>query len=114
MTEHDICVTLCQYLQLKHPKVWAVTFHVPNEGKHTTYYRAKQATIGVKSGVPDYMIAIAKGAYHGMFLEMKTKKGQISVNQNKWIEKLSQQGYLATIARGIDDAIEQVEMYLNL
>lgn len=94
-------------------------FHVPNGGsrnKKEAYNLKKQ---GVKSGVPDLFLPVAvyKGNgqwYHGLFIEMKRRKGgKLSNNQKEWILKLDEQGYKVTVAKGYNDAIKIITDYLN-
>lgn len=70
--------------------------------------------MGVKSGVPDLMLPIPSKGYHGLFVEMKTKKGRVSASQKKWIDALNALGYLAVVAYGWEDAKCKILDYLNL
>ena len=112
MTEHDICVSLCEYIAYKYPDVWNVTFHIPNEGKRHKNARVLHA--GLKAGVPDYFIAMPRGDFAGMFLEIKTTKGKLSNNQKAWIKRFKDQGYCTAVGWGLEDAINKVERYLGL
>ena len=47
--------------------------------------------MGVKSGVPDLMLPIPKGGYHGLFIELKKEVGGItSKEQIDWSQFLNQ------------------------
>ena len=59
----------------------ALLYHIPNERKCTPQQGARLKRMGVKSGVPDLHLPVARGAYHGLYLEMKTEKGRVSANQ---------------------------------
>ena len=72
---------------------------------------------GVQSGVPDLCIPRARGKYHGLYIEMKRQKGAssaVSDTQHYWLKLLTEEGYLAKVARGCDDAIALTEHYLSL
>lgn len=85
-------------------------FHIPNGA-----YGAKNMTRqGVRAGVPDLMIPVAKGAYHGLFIEMKTKKGKVSEHQRHWLGVLNGQGYLAMVAYGAEEALAIFKKYMKL
>lgn len=69
---------------------------------------------GLKVGVPDTFIPIASNGYHGLFIEMKRKKGSAtSAEQKAWIISLNAQGYKAVICKGADEAIRVLEEYLK-
>ena len=88
-------------------------FHIPNESVGGRGWITRNRQLGVKSGVPDLMLPIPAKGYHGMFIEMKTKTGRVSASQKKWIRALTDLGYLAVIARGWEDARDQIERYLD-
>ncbi len=83
-------------------------------------YRAKSA--GMKRGYPDLFLPVARGNYHGLFIELKTKKndsmnvrnGSLTKEQKEWLEKLNIQGYCAKVGYGLEETIEIIEAYLNL
>ena len=50
----------------------ALLYHIPNERKCTPQQGARLKRMGVKSGVPDLHLPVARGVYHGLYLEMKT------------------------------------------
>ena len=92
-----------------------LAFHVPNGGSRNVVEAAKFKRIGVKAGVPDIIIPVAKGKYHGMYIEMKrTKNGRLSEAQANWMQALNQQGYYAVMAKGCKEAIEFVRKYWRM
>ena len=99
-----------QYCDLTH----IPCFHIPNGGyRHiqTAYNLKKQ---GVKPGVPDLCIPVARGKYHGLYIEMKSKKGRLSQRQADWIAELRKQGYCAYCCFGAKDAITLIDRYMSL
>ena len=89
-------------------------FHVPNERKCTPAQGAKLKRMGVKSGVPDLCLPVARKGYHGLWIELKSQKGRVSDRQKEWIESLKQEGYLATVCYGAREAIEVLGKYLDV
>lgn len=69
---------------------------------------------GVKSGVPDLCLPVARGGLHGLYVEMKRQGGKISENQTEWIKNLRDQGYRVTIAYTCEEAIDAIVQYLRL
>ena len=88
-------------------------FHIPNGGYRNEIEAANLKRQGVKAGVPDLFLPVAKHGFHGLFVEMKTKNGKVTENQVKWLRDLSAQGYLAVICRGADEAKKIIEDYLT-
>ena len=78
---------------------------------------------GMKKGFPDIHLPVAKGGYHGLFIELKIKpyrndKGKmvypvVSTEQRYWIEVLIKQGYRAVICKGFDAAMIEILNYLK-
>jgi hypothetical protein len=49
---------------------------------------------------------------HGLYIEMKTRKGKVSPAQRAWQKRLRGMGYAAEVCYGADDAIATIEQYL--
>lgn len=97
----------------KYPEL-DLLFHIPNGGSRGKAEAARFKAEGVKPGVPDLFLPVARGPYHGLFIEMKRKKGgKVSDNQKAWIAALTVQGYLAVVCYGWKDAASLIEDYLD-
>jgi hypothetical protein len=91
----------------------ALLFHVPNEAKRSKALAARLKAEGMKSGVPDLILPVARGVYHGLAIEMKRAKGgKLSENQAEWIQSLKRQGWLAVVCEGQDEAWRVLEEYV--
>ena len=89
--------------------------HIPNGGKRSKAEAGRFRAMGVKSGVPDLFLPVPRGGFHGLWIEMKrTKDGKLSENQKWWLKALNSLGYSAQVAYGAEQAIRQLEEYLNL
>lgn len=98
--------------QLKYPEL-ALLFHIPNERRCTPIQGAQLKRMGVKSGVPDLCLPVARGAYHGLWIEVKTPKGRVSDNQKWWLCQLERNGYCVYVCRSAAEAICRIEEYLR-
>ncbi|WP_282372924.1 VRR-NUC domain-containing protein [Pseudomonas sp. PS02290] len=108
---------LIMELELSLPAVAALIYHVPNGGHRHKLVAMKLKGQGVKSGVPDLVLPMARGGYFGLYIEFKaTPPGAapVSASQHAWIRRLNDQGYLAIVCRGHFDAMEQIRAYLRL
>ena len=68
---------------------------------------------GLKPGVPDLCLPVARGGYHGLYIEMKRVKGGVlSHDQEWWMSSLINQGYKAVACPGFQQAAETITAYL--
>ena len=42
-------------------------YHIPNEGKRPPATGARLKSMGLKSGVPDVCLPVARGGFHGLY-----------------------------------------------
>lgn len=68
---------------------------------------------GVKAGVPDLHLPVARGGYHSLYVEMKSQTGTPSEAQKEWIAALLAEGNLAGMRRGCAAAVDVLEKYLK-
>lgn len=91
----------------------ALLFAVPNGGFRAKRTAALLKLEGVRPGVPDMWLPVARGGYHGLVIELKTQKGRVSPEQKKWLEMLTAQGWKAVVCRGAAEAVNTIRWYLN-
>ena len=106
-----------RWLELQHPDVFAVTYHTPNGGHRSKSEGGRLKGQGVKAGVPDVCIAIAKGGYFGLYVEFKATPphdSAVSSSQYDWLINLEKNGYKSVVCKGLDSLIAEVEAYLKL
>jgi len=89
-------------------------FHVPNERKCSNVEGRLLKLAGVKSGVPDLVLPVARGSYHGLYIELKTPEGKPTDNQEWWLRELNKEGYCAVVCYGWEEAVKCLEWYLQL
>lgn len=69
---------------------------------------------GLLVGAPDIFIALPVMSYHGLFIEMKRRKGGIiSPEQMKVITRLRNIGYYVEVAHGWEAAVNITESYIK-
>jgi len=115
MTEHEEQAALlawCGYAKATAPEL-DLLFAIPNGGRRHIKVAADLKVEGVKAGVPDLFLPVARGEYHGLFIEMKTAKGYPSPAQKHWIAALIEQGYMAVCCHGWDEARREISGYLR-
>lgn len=88
---------------------------VPNGG-----YRHKATAVamqrqGVKRGVEDMQLAVPRGGYFGLFIELKRfRAGEVSDDQQRFLDFHSRQGYRALVCWGWRAAWAEITGYLSL
>lgn len=88
---------------------------IPNGGARSIKTGTMLKAEGVRPGVPDLFLPVARGTFHGLWIEMKRSKGgSVSEDQRKWIYLLDQQGYMVEVCKGFDAAKSTIENYMAL
>lgn len=90
-------------------------YHIPNGGLRNKPTAVRLTAEGVRRGVPDICLPVARQGFHGLYIELKRRKGgKTSPEQDEWIELLNKQGNKAVICRGFDEARQMIEWYLDI
>lgn len=71
---------------------------------------------GVRSGVPDVHLPVARGGYHSLYIELKREYGGKAPTdeQVEWAKKLILYGNRVVVAHGFDEARAAIEEYLAM
>ncbi len=87
---------------------------IPNGGKRSKSEAARMKAAGVKAGVPDMFLPVARGGSHGLYIELKRiKGGRVSAEQLAWMEELTREGYTCAVCHGWEKARETILDYLK-
>lgn len=92
----------------------ALLHHVKNETTEGEKQVAIDRAMGVKKGVPDLCLPVARGMYHGLYIELKSEKGRTSPEQDWWGERLIAQGFAWEVCHGWQSAVRTLERYLDM
>lgn len=115
--EHKEQATLIEWWKLAHKQFnvpECCLFAIPNGGARSATTGAMLKAEGVRAGVPDLFLAVPRGSYHGLFIEMKkTKGGVVSAAQEWRCAELHSQGYAVQICHGWQEAATTITSYLN-
>jgi hypothetical protein len=102
------------YSEAAHPEL-RLMYHIPNGGKRNITTAKRLKAEGVKAGVPDVHLPVPRGKYHGLYIELKKQKGNITTeNQDSWLAALSEQGYCTTVCKGWEAATKVILEYLEM
>ncbi len=95
-------------------KIGDYLLHIPNEGKRWPKAARDAKRLGVRAGVPDLFLALPRGEYAGLWIEMKVKDGKLTKLQEVWLNRLDYAGYRAVCCYGFKQAIDVINTYLAL
>lgn len=115
-TEHTEQALFVQWTlrMQKHIPELGLLFAIPNGGKRTKSVAARLKLEGVKSGVPDLFLPVARQDCHGLFIEMKRAEGgSLSLTQKSFIALLRSQGYRVEVANGFLEAKKTIIDYFD-
>jgi hypothetical protein len=115
-SEHEEQVALFEWAareEANHPEL-AQLFAVPNGGKRHPAVAAQLKAEGTKAGVPDVLLDVARGKFHGLRIEMKRtdRSNGPTPEQKEWIARYRHYGYSAVVCYGAQDAINVITAYL--
>jgi hypothetical protein len=90
-------------------------FHsIPNGENRDTVTAARLKATGVKSGVADTFLPEPCGAYHGLYVELKTPTGRLSENQKEFIAAMRARGYCVVVLDTLEAFQTLIPDYLAL
>lgn len=103
-------IAVVDYCELvKHVPV----FHIPNGGSRNKREAKNLKRQGMRAGVPDLCIPVAKRGFHGLYIEMKYGRNKPTDKQLEWISLLNDNGYMAVVCVGYGQAKETIDWYLD-
>jgi len=89
-------------------------YHIPNGGSRHLLEARNLKAQGVKPGVPDICLPVPRKGCHGLYIELKRRKGgRLAPEQSQWINDLAEQGYSAAVCKGWEAAAELIMGYLD-
>lgn len=86
-------------------------FHCPNGGGRSAAEAGMLKAMGVKAGVPDFMLPFPAEHWKGLAVELKSKDGVLSGKQRLWLQKSYHDGWVVGVARTLDTYISLVDSY---
>lgn len=87
-------------------------FAIPNGGARDPITGSRLKAEGVRRGVFDLCLAVARGRFHGLYIEMKAGTNKPSEEQRDFQRYLLEAGYEATVHWDSGEAIDQIKEYL--
>lgn len=88
-------------------------YAVPNAGKRSFVVGARMKAEGLRSGVPDICLPVARGEWSSLYIEMKAGDNTLSDSQVKWKHGLTKLGNCVVTCWGWEDAVSCIKNYLR-
>lgn len=88
-------------------------FAIPNGGERNAIVAGKMKAEGVRAGVSDILLPVARRGYHGFFIEMKKPGGRESDKQIEFGADVTEQGYLYTCCDHWELARDALMWYMS-
>jgi len=96
-----------------HKNIGPFLFSIPNGGSRNIIEAVKIKKTGGKAGVFDLFLMIPSEIYHGLFIEMKSKKGRLSEKQKEFQKRAETKDYCTFVAYSWIEAKDKILDYLQ-
>lgn len=114
--EHDIQASFFLWLRLNEARnpTLALFYAVPNGGKRDVRVAVKLKKEGVRAGVPDTHLPVARGGFAGLWIEFKAGRNKLTELQAQWKAALETEMHKVVVCRSWQEAARETIEYLNL
>lgn len=110
LSEESIHKAIMQWVR-QQPSIAKLVLHFPNEGKRSARYGKLMKDLGMRPGVSDLFIPMARHDYIGAWIEIKTSKGIVSKEQSLFLQDMIRQNYFIFVCRSIEMGIKIIQWY---
>ena len=103
----------CRELMKTYPAL-KMLYAIPNGFRSNPEAAKWMKDEGLKPGVPDLCLPVARGGFHGLYIEMKRKGGKKPTDdQCEWLHSLGREGYAAYCCMGREAAQDTILKYVR-
>lgn len=106
-------INIVNWFSHNYPDLANDLHHFANERKCSMIQGKILKRMGVKKGVADFFLALPLDGYSGFWLELKVGKNRLSPDQQEFMKRKTQRGYLCAVCWGFEDAKELFITYLR-
>lgn len=103
---------LLGYIANKVPEVKGI-HSIPNSGRRTKWEAQALVTSGLKKGVWDIFVPVARLGFHGMYIEFKYADGKLTKEQIWFCNYATKQGFHMKIFRDSFEAFRYTINYIT-
>jgi len=111
--EEVLTMAVSDYLKYQYPKV--LFCHIANERKTSPARGAKFKRMGVRKGMPDFLIFNRGGGlFIGLAIELKIRPNKITPSQQEVLGQLYDAGWFTRVCYDFDETKNIIDRYLGL
>ena len=113
--EADEQMALIQWLKFdekKYPEL-KYLYAIPNDIRTTPQRAMRAKKMGMRAGVPDLCLPVPRRGCHGLYIEMKSKKGRLSTAQKDFLGFVGSAGYKIMVCYSAEQARKAILDYLG-
>jgi hypothetical protein len=110
--EQQAVIAWADLLALRQMPALRLLYAVPNGGYRSKRTAGRLKAEGLRAGVPDLVLPVARGPFHGFYGELKTLAGVTSPSQEAWLAALHAEGHYTVVALGAAGMRAALEFYL--
>jgi hypothetical protein len=92
----------------------SLMFAIPNGGERNKIVAGNLKAEGVKAGVLDIFLPVARGGFHGLFVELKVDKNRMTPEQITFGAAVALQGYEVATCYSWFEAAQVIQRYLKI
>lgn len=112
--EHNIQANCVKWFRLQYRNYASLLFAIPNGGFRGKATAGKLKAEGVVAGVADLCLAIPRGGYGALYIEMKQRGGYQRPVQKEWQEICERAGNKYVVCRTIEEFMREINSYMSL
>ncbi len=125
LSEHQEQATVIQWARMcvgHHPEL-DLLHAIPNAGQRSYRAAGWYKAEGLRPGLPDLHLPVARGGYIGLWIELKRSdlkprrpetRGPVTENQREWHRALRKAGHRVEVCYGAEAAMRTIRDYLSL
>ncbi len=114
--EDSHCKALIEWIskigKYEYPEL-ALLYKIKNENPLGVIVGARMKAVGIRAGMPDYHLPVARDIYHSLYIEMKGPDGVLSESQKIMIPLLCHQGNKVVACYSVDEAQQELIKYIE-
>lgn len=106
-------INVVNWFHYQYPELADDFHHFANERKCSIQQGRTLKRMGVKKGVSDFFLAIPLNGKAGFWIELKVGTNKLTPEQEEFLNRKTQRGYLCAVCWGFESAKEFISFYLK-
>ncbi len=104
---------LVAWFRMQYRQLSDLLIHIPNGQNVGAVVGARLKRMGLLKGASDFLLAYPIGGYAGLWLELKTEGGRLTVEQQAFLERMRHVGYSAHASWHFEDSQKIIVSYID-